>query len=105
MPPVIEYSTQAQLDLDEILEYYLLTVDEDTAIKAITAILTEIDYLTNTPMLGRDIASEAPQYRVWPVFRSRYKIYFERVATDHIKVIRVYGSKRKPLGTEEITKM
>lgn len=107
MRPLVEYSEQAATDLDEITEYFLYlvdqgTIDEDTAIKAMSAISADILYLAETATLGRRIATLAPQYRVWPIFRNRYKLYFERLGPDHIKVIRVYGSARRPLKLGEL---
>jgi plasmid stabilization system protein ParE len=102
--PIIDYSARASLELDEITDYYLRVTDEETTVKVMTAILTEITYLADSPMLGKRIANEAPQYRVWIILKDRFKIYFERIAPDHIRVFRVYGARRKPLNPQEVFK-
>jgi len=98
----IEYTVAAKADLREIIVFYAQTRDEDSATLLIASIIDEIEALADSPMLSNPVAGLPPQYRRWLIFKKRYIVYFERITQDSIRVIRVYGAKRKPLNIFEI---
>ncbi len=104
MSPTVDYSEVARLDIAELTVWYLANTDEDTAIRALSALVTEIDYLAETPMVGNLIAGLGRSFRYWEVLNRKYKAYYERLGPEYIKVLRVYGSRRRELTPAEILK-
>ncbi len=102
MPPIVDYSDQAVLDIDEITDFYLAILDAETATRLLTTLVDEIEHLAETPMWSNPIPGLSSQYRQWNIVKPSCKVYFERLDENAIRVLRVRGTKRKPLNPKQI---
>lgn len=100
---MLEFAEVAARDIDAITDWYSSNTDEETTVRAMAVIVAELDDLAVKPLLGNPIPNLPPQFRRWLILRGRYYVYYERLAPDHIKVLRIYNSRRRrQLSAEEI---
>lgn len=100
--PTVDYSNKAQTDIEAITDWLVAHMDYDTAVKAVSLLLSEVINLAEMPLLAPNVAGLPVEFRMGLVVRKRYRVYFEVLGKQHIKVLRVYGSTRKPLKPGEI---
>lgn len=103
----VEYSRQGQANLREIIGWHLLNSrDEETALRTIATLLKQIEALAENPLLGTRISPKMPpERRSWLVLNERYKVYYERLADDHIYVVMVRPTRRAPISQAEIERV
>ncbi|NWJ49121.1 MAG: type II toxin-antitoxin system RelE/ParE family toxin [Chloroflexi bacterium] len=104
MPPIVDFTNRAKEDLRQIFEHWVRKYESDTYARLSGTLLKEIEKLAENPMLKRNVEG-APEYiKMWAIMNGSFRVYFERMDKNAIKVLRVYSAKRMELPPEEITK-
>jgi plasmid stabilization system protein ParE len=88
--------------MDGITDFYLDRTDPATATRSIATIISKCRYLAENQMIGRRLEGYGDEYQSWLALNNRYVIYFRRTGQNSIKVIRVWGANRLPLGFEDL---
>jgi plasmid stabilization system protein ParE len=101
MLPVVIYGDSAKEDLRHIFSFYQNNFEQAQAEEAMVDILEEIERLAVTPMLGMSVKNK-PNFKEWYFKKRQVKIYFQRLDTNAILVVRVWGAKRNPLRPQDI---
>lgn len=98
----VRFTRRARADIDSITDYYLDLTDPATAARNVAIIISKCRYLAENPMIGRRLEGYNDEYQSWLALNNKYVIYFRRTGLNSIKVLRVWGASRLPLGFEDL---
>jgi len=101
-PPSVRLTQQAQEDIRQITEYYLAHTEPAVATRNIATIISKCRYLAENSFIGRKLDGLDDSYQFWTTNNHKHVIYFKRTGPRSIKILRVWGATRLPLGVEEI---
>ena|SRR5438045_2198825 len=104
-PPRVTLTLDAQDDLDNLTDHLLdSNVEYEVVTLRLSILVSKFRYLANNPMIGRKIEGLPNQYQFWLALDNKYVIYFKRTGRNSLKVLRVWGATRLPLGIEDLLK-
>lgn len=95
-------SRKAQADLREITAFYLKNANREVAARNIATIRADINYIAQTPMIGKKTPGLSATYRYWYALDTKYKVYFRQLGPSLIRVLRIYPSRANPLTPTDI---
>lgn len=99
----ITWTRKARTELRAIGKYYEGTSGKLIAEQNVRKIASQVLYLFENPIIGAPIFGLSIEYRFWYALGKKYKIYFRRSDDNSIKVLRIRGSRQKPLDPKNIS--
>jgi plasmid stabilization system protein ParE len=84
-----------------MFDYYFDNFGSALAEQSLEDVYAEFERLAVTPMLGMSVKNK-PNFKEWYFKKRQVKIYFQRLDTNAILVVRVWGAKRNPLRPQDI---
>ncbi len=103
----VSLTDEAKADLQEIYDFWYETSgDIKTVAKNADLLAKDLRRIAKTPMLDRHDPELGPNNnRCWYYLSgAKFRIYYLRLAPNSIKVVRIWPSKRKPLGLDKVFK-
>jgi plasmid stabilization system protein ParE len=95
-------SKKALADILRITSYYLDNTDSEVAAANMAQIRSDIQKIADTPLLGWKISKAGDSYYMWYALGKRYKVYYQRVHPNFVKVLRIHPSRSAPLKPKDI---
>jgi plasmid stabilization system protein ParE len=98
---IVKLTRKAQADLRDI-SYFYLKINKEMAVHQKATIAKDLRRLADNPMLGSKDEDLGDPYRYWYVLGMEYRVYFKRLGSNSIKVLRIWPSRKPPLEPSEI---
>lgn len=98
---MIEWTDEAIEEINQITEYYY-AIDPELGIEIQDKILDKIDWLSTHTMAGGPVKGLGRDFKTGYAIKTRYKILYQVLGTDHILVIAVRASAQQGLGAGEV---
>jgi len=103
MAGIVRWKRTAKTDLREIYNYYLRVTDIDTSTRILGIIFRDLKRLADSPLLDReDSQFQKPNQRWYYLLDARYEVYYERVAPNTIRIVKIWPCKREDLDPSKI---
>ena len=91
----VKYSTAAKQDLEEIGDYIAQTLKNPiAALNTLRKIQDTVDKLTDFPLIGSALSSNAGMEKEYRYLVSRNYLVFYRVQTDSVYIARILYGRR-----------
>ena len=91
---IIEFSPIALNDLQDIDEYILENWGEDTRLRILSKIISDIKQLEEFPLLGMDLGKKIYSTTDYRYIISENNYIFYRIEVDKIRIIRVLNERQ-----------
>ena len=99
----INFATKAKADLREINYYYLQQTDESTTERVLETIRQAI-IMNATITVSEGNLVKGTRYTTyrWLIYNKKYHVYYRRQRNGIVRILRIYGTARRPLRSAEI---
>jgi plasmid stabilization system protein ParE len=91
---LLEWTPEAVREVNSITAD-LFDISAELALDVRHRIVTKCEWLATHNMAGSNVKGLPPQYRRGYAIKTTYKIYYEELGPDHIKILMVRHSRRK----------
>jgi plasmid stabilization system protein ParE len=104
MPPDnVDFTKRANRELHRVFVYLAIhALDEQDYADRAAQVIDQLELLAISPLVGIRMKGHPNTFRYWLIVNDRYRVYYERLDSEHITVVHIRGVRQKPLNDEEI---